>query len=190
MNEDAISPWACLVSVAVVLSVLCSQSLDAGEVKLDLGSDFGWAVGEVRSEVSVKREMPACVGFTKGKDVDFTSKEKPFTVIAVTLEAKKPGTIDLIPELFLMRDGLQYRVCHGVRVLDPEPDPRTAAFHPPNGASVWPGHSGDRISCKEGDCIVIELLFDHVWKRDRAELLVASRPARSLESEAQGMRTE
>jgi len=190
MNEATIIAWACRLSVAVALGLLCSQSLVAGEAKLDFGGDFNWTVGELRSEVSVKREIPACVGFTNGKDVDFTSKEKPFTVIAVTLKAKKPGTFDLIPELFLMRDGLQYRVCHGARVLEPEPDPRTVAFHPPNGASVWPGHSGDRISCKEGDSIVIELLFDHVWKRDHAELLVASRPARSPESEAQGMHTE
>ena len=176
MNKDTIIALARCSSAAVALGLLCSQSLVAGEVKLDLGGDFVWAVGELRSEISVKREIPACVGFTKGKDVDFTSKEKPFTVIAVTLEAKKSGTFDLIPELFLMRDGLQYHVCHGVRVLDPELDPRTTGFHPPNGASIWPGHSGDRISCKKGDCIVIELLFDHVWKRDRAELLVASRP--------------
>jgi hypothetical protein len=133
----------------------------------------------------VKREIPACVGFTNGKDLDFTSKQKPFAVIAVTLEAKKPGTFDLIPELFLIRDGLQYRKCQGVRVLDPEPNPQTAAFHPPNDASVWPGHVGDRISCEDGDRVVIELLFDHVWKWNRAELLVASRTARRLESEAQ-----
>ena len=54
-----------------------------------------------------------------------------------------------------------------------------------NDASVWPGHVGDRISCEEGDRVVIELLFDHVWKWNRAELLVASRTARRLESEAQ-----
>ena len=190
MNEATIITRVCRLSVAVALGLLCIESLVAGEVKLDFGGDFDWTVGELRSEVSVKREIPACVGFTKGEDVDFTSKEKPFTVIAVTLRAKRSGGFDLIPEFFLMRDGLQYRVCHGVRVLEPKPDSRTAAFHPPNGASVWPGHSGDRISCKEGDCIVIELLFDHVWKRDTAELLVASRPAKSLESKATGMRTE
>ena len=82
MNEDTIIARACRLSVA--LGLLCSQSLVAGEMKLDFGGDFDWTVGESRSEVSVKREIPACVGFTEGKDVDFTSKEKPFTVIAVT----------------------------------------------------------------------------------------------------------
>ena len=190
MIEDTIFPRVSHLSVAVTLGLLCCQSLVAEEVKLNFGGDFDWVVGEWRSEITVKREIPACIGFTEGKDVDFTSKEKPFTVIAVTLETKKSGTIDLMPELFLMRDGLQYRVCHGVRVLDPEPDPRTAAFHPPNGASVWPGHAGDRISCEDGDRIVIELLFDHVWKRNRAELLVASRSARWLESKAQAVDTD
>jgi hypothetical protein len=190
MNKATIVAWACRLSVAVALGHLCGQSSVAGEIQLDLGGDFTWTIGEFRSEVSVKREIPACIGFTNGRDVDFTSEDKPFTVVTVTLKAKKPGTFDLIPELFLMRDDLQYRVCHGVRVLEPEPDLRTVAFHPPNGASVWPGHCGDRISCKEGDSVVIELLFDHVWKRDQAELLVASRPARSPESELQRLHTE
>ncbi len=182
MIEHTIIARSFRLSVAVALSLLCGQSVVAAEVFLDIGSDFDWAAGQWRSEDSVKREIPTCVGATDGKDVGFPSKGRPFSVIAVTMKARRSGTFDLIPELFLIRDGLQYRVCHGVRVLEPKPDPRTAAFHPPNGASVWPGHVGDRISCKQGDRIVIELLFDHVWKRDRSEFLVASRPANSPKS--------
>jgi hypothetical protein len=157
----------------MVFGLLWSPNVIAEEAKLDLGGDFDWSVGELRSEVSVKREIPDCVGFTEGKDLDFTSEGEPFCIIALTLNAKKAGTFDLIPELFLMRDGLQYRVCQGIRIVEPKPDTRAAAFHPPRDASVWPGHSGDRISCKKRDSIVFELLFDHVWHRDQAELLVA-----------------
>lgn len=173
--------WNSCSCVAIALGLLSAPGLLAEEAKLDLGSDFDWTVGELRSEVSVKREIPDCVGFTQGKDVEFTSEGKPFCVIALELKAKKPGGFDLIPEFFLVRDGLQYRVCRGVRNVEPEPDPRAAAFHPPRDASVWPGHCGDRISCKKGDSIVLELLFDHVWRREQAELLAVSRTATPLE---------
>ena len=139
------------------------SGLLADEAKLDLSGDFNWTVGELRSEASVKREIPNCVGFTEGKDVAFRPEGKPFCVVAVTLNARKSGTFDLIPEFFLLRDGLQYRACHGIRIVEPKPGPRAAAFHPPHNASVWPGHSGDRISCTKGDSIVFELLFDHAW---------------------------
>lgn len=178
--------WTCCVSTTIALGLLGSPSLVAEEVRIDLRSDFDWRLGEWRSEISVKREIPECVGFTGGKDVDFPCKEGPFSIIAVTLKARKPGTFDLIPELFLVCDGLQHRVCQGIRILEPKPDPRAAAFHPPCHALVWPGHAGDRISCKKGDSIVFELLFDHVWHGQGAELLVASRvaPLRQLASPA------
>ena len=162
------------LSWVAALGIFCIPSLGAEEVKLDLRGDFAWTIGKLRPEASVKMEIPDCVGFTEGKDVDLTSKQKPFSIVAVTLSAKKPGTFDLIPDFFLMRDDLQYRVCRGIRILNPQPDPRAAAFHPPRNASVWPGHSGDRISCKKGDSIVFELLFDHVWRYQQAELIVAS----------------
>ena len=175
------------LSVAMALGFLSDPGLLADEAKLDLRGDFNWIVGPLRSEVSVKREIPGCVGFTEGKDVAFKSEGKPFCIIALTLKAKKTGTFDLIPEFFLMRDGLQYRACHGIRIVEPKPEPRAAAFHPPRNASVWPGHSGDRISCKKGDSIVLELLFDHVWRTEQAELLVASRAATLLEPRTQEM---
>lgn len=165
---------ACCLAVALALCFLCSPNLLAERVKLDLRGDFTWTIGELRSEVSVKREIPDCVGFTKGKDVDLTSEEEPFSIITVTLSAKRSGTFSLIPEFFLMRDGLQYRVCHGILILEPKPNARSAAFHPPRNASVWPGHAGDRISCKTGDSIVFELLFDHVWQIQLKELIVAT----------------
>jgi len=178
------------LSVALVLGLPSDPGLLADEAKLDLSGDFNWTIGALRSEVSVKREIPDCVGFTEGKDVAFKSEGRPFCVIALTLTAKKPGTFDLIPELFLMRDGLQYRACHGIRIVEPKPDPRAAAFHPPDNASVWPGHSGDRISCKKEDSIVFELLFDHVWRREQAELLVASRAATLPEPRSPEIRDE
>jgi len=169
--------WGYCLCVTMISGLFCSPSLATEKAKLDLVVDFDLTVGDFRSEVSVKREIPDCVGFTKGEDVEFTSKGKPFSIITFTLNAKKSGTFDLIPELFLMRDGLQYRVCRGIRVVRPKPSPRAAAFHPPCDASVWPGHSGDRTSCKKGDSIVFELLFDHIWHWKQAELLVASRAA-------------
>ncbi len=47
MVQDTILPRASLLSVAVALGLLCSQSLVAGEVKLDFCGDFDWAVGEI-----------------------------------------------------------------------------------------------------------------------------------------------
>ena len=176
--------------VAIAFGLLCGPNLVAGQAKLDLRADFDWSVGKLRFELSVKREIPHCAGFTKGKDVEFTSKGKPFCIIALTLNARKPGTFDLIPELFLMRDGLDYRVCHGIRLIGPKPSPRAAAFHPPCDASVWPGHVGDRLSCKKGDTIVFELLFDHVWHREQAELLVTSHVATLPTSEAREVQSE
>ncbi len=45
MNEDTIIARACRLSVAVALGLLCSQSLVAGEMKLDFGGDIDWTVG-------------------------------------------------------------------------------------------------------------------------------------------------
>jgi len=175
---------ACCLPVAMALGLLCSPNLVAEEVKLDLlGSnyapaaaptlqDFAWTIRELRSAASVKREIPACVGFTDGKDVVLTSEGTPFSIITVTLSAKRSGTFRLIPEFFPMHDGFRYRVCHGIRILEPKRNPRSSAFHPPHNGSVWPAHAGGRIACKKGDPIVFELLFDQLSQQ--AELFVAS----------------
>ena len=142
-------------------------------------SDCVWTVGNARLEASVKREIPACVGATKGKDEEFKSYSGPFSVIPLTLKAKKSGTLALVPELFLVRDGGRYgvyRICQGIRVLEPKPDGRVAAFHPPSDATQWPGHAG-RIACNAGDAVVIELLFQRIV-RDDAEILAAAPVAR------------
>ena len=78
----------CCLSWVAVPGIFCTLSLVAEEVKLDLRGDFAWTIGKLHSEDSVKMEIPECVGFTKGKDVDLTSEEKPFSIVTVTLRAK------------------------------------------------------------------------------------------------------
>ena len=106
--------------------------------------------------------------------MEFKAEEegKPFSIIGLTLKAKRNGVVNLIPEFFLARDGLQYHVCRGVRIVKPKPNPRAEAFFPPYDARVWPGHAGDRRIVKAGDAIDIELLFDHIWRED-SEILAA-----------------
>jgi hypothetical protein len=167
---------------------LSAAQLHAAEEMLNLG-DFVWAVGDSRSEASVKREAPACVGFTKGKDEELKSEQDPFSIIRVNLEAKRAGKLVLVPELFLIRDsGLYgvYRVCQGVRVVEPKPDRRVAAFHPPSDARQWPGHAG-WIACNAGDTVVIELLFKQIVCAD-AEILAASPAATLQRSKTQKVR--
>jgi hypothetical protein len=174
---DAACTYCILLAMAWGLS---AAPLSAAEEILNLG-DFVWAVGNTRSEATVKREIPACVGFTEGKDEEFKSEQYSFSIVSLTLKAKKAGRLALVPELFLVRDGGLhgvYRVCQGIRVVAPKPNPRVAAFHPPSDASQWPGHAG-RIACKAGDPVVVELLFEQIVRED-AEILAAS-PAATLQ---------
>ena len=161
------------VPLTVAWGVLTAHLL-AADVMLNL-SDFVCTVGNARLEASVKREIPACVGVTKGKDEEFKSESGPFSIIPLTLKAKKSGRLMLVPELFLVRDGGLYgvyRMCQGIRVVEPKPDARVAAFHPPSDARQWPGHAG-RIAYDAGDTVVIELLFNRIV-RDDAEILAAA----------------
>ena len=168
---DRACRYCVLLTVAWGLS---SAHVLAADGMLNL-SDFVWTVGNTRLEASVKGEIPACVGVTKGKDEDFKSERGPFSIIPLTLKAKKSGRLVLVPELFLVRDGGLYgvyRTCQGFRVVEPKPDARVAAFHPPSDARQWPGHAG-RIACNAGDTVVIELLFKRIV-RDDAEILAAA----------------
>lgn len=161
-----------MIMTALSLLAVASEVTEVKMVNLD---DCDWTVTRIRSESSVMREIPACIGFTNGVDEKFKSDKGPLNVITVTLKAGKTGELELVPELFLVRDGGIYGVyhpCRGVRVADPKPSARAAAFHPPSDGGIWPGHAG-QLRVTEGQSVVIELLFPHIY-RDDAEILAAS----------------
>ncbi len=153
---------------------------DAAKVEMVNLDDCNWTVTGMRSEASVMREKPICFGATGGVDEEFKSEREPLSIITVTLKAGKTGELELVPELFLVRDGGVYGVyspCRGVRVVDPKPSARAAAFHPPSDGKIWPGHAGQlRVTASQS--VVIELLFPHIF-RDDAKILAAS-PAAAL----------
>ena len=165
---------ACGVLIVMALSLFAVAHDGTGKKMVNL-DDFDWTVSRIRSEDSVMREIPACVGATDGVDEEFKSDREPLSVITVTLRAGKTGELELVPELFLVRDGGiygTYRPCRGVRVVDPKPGAKVAAFHPPSDGKIWPGHGGQlRVTADQS--IVIELLFTHIF-RDDAEILAAS----------------
>ncbi len=167
--------------VMVMAVGLFAVAREVAEVKMVNLDDCDWTVTKIRSEASVMREMPICFGATGGVDKEFTSEKGPLSIITVTLKAGKPGELELVPELFLVRDGGiygVYRPCRGLRVVDPKPSARAAAFHPPSDGGIWPGHAG-QLRVTAGQSVVIELLFTHIV-RDDAEILAAS-PVATME---------
>jgi hypothetical protein len=165
---------ACGLLIVTALSFL-AVAREAAVIKMINLNDFDWTITKMRSEASVMREIPACVGATGGVDKEFKSEKEPLSIITVTLKAGKTGELELVPELFLVRDGDIYGVyspCRGVRVVDPKPSAKAAAFHPPSDGKIWPGHAG-LLRVTTGQSVVIELLFPHIF-RDDAEILVAS----------------
>jgi len=159
------------ISVATILYASAVGSQPADEALLNL-NDFDWSVGGIRTEMSVQRERPSCLLLTKGEDEEFKSGGAPFSVIPVTLKARKAGTLVLIPELFLVRDGVaEFRPCQGLRFVQPKQDPRLAAFHPPACGHGWPGREVP-IACEVGEEVVVELLFLQV-SDGNAEILAA-----------------
>lgn len=154
---------------------LFAVAREVTEVKMVNLNDCDWTVTKIRSEASVMREMPICFGATGGVDKEFKSEKGPLSIITVTLKARKTGQLVLIPELFLARNGGLYgiyRLCQGLRVVDPKPRAEAAAFHPPFGGKQWPGHAG-WIPVAAGQSIVIELVFTQIVRND-AEILAAS----------------
>lgn len=154
---------------------LFAVAREATKVKTVNVNDFDWTVTRIRSEASIMREIPACVGLTRGVDEEFKSEKGALSIITVTLKAKKTGDLDLVPELFLVRDGGLYgvnRLCRGLRVVDPKPEAKVAAFHPPSDGNIWPGHAGG-LGVTAGQSITIELAFTQIV-RDDAEILAAS----------------
>jgi hypothetical protein len=165
---------ACALLIVMAFS-LFAVAREVTEVKMVNLNDCDWTVTRIRSEASVMREIPACVGFTGGVDEEFKSEKGPLSIITVTLKAGKTGELELIPELFLVRDGGLYgvyRLCQGVRVVDPKPEAKAAAFHPPSDGGIWPGHAG-QLRVTAGQSVVIELVFTRIV-RDDAEILAAS----------------
>ena len=59
----------------------------------------------------------------------------------------------------------------GLRLVDPKPGAKVAAFHPPADGNVWPGHAG-LLDVTEGQSITIELAFTQIASDD-AEVLAA-----------------
>jgi hypothetical protein len=148
---------------------------DVAKVKMVNLDDCDWTVTKIRSEDSVMREIDACVGATGGVDKEYKSGRGPLSIITIILKAGKTGELELVPELFLVRDGGiygLYRPCRGVRVVDPKPGAEVAAFHPPSDGRIWPGHAG-QLRVTAGQSVVIELLFTQIV-RDDAEILAAS----------------
>lgn len=165
---------ACGLLIVTALS-LFAVAREVGEVELVSLDECDWTVTNMRSEASVMREKPICFGATGGVDEEFKSEKEPLSIITVTLKAGKTGELELVPELFLARDGGiygVYRPCRGVRVVDPKPSARAAAFHPPSDGNIWPGHAG-QLRVAAGQAVVIELLFPHIF-HDDAEILAAS----------------
>lgn len=156
--------------------VLLAFSADNTEDKMVNLNNCDLTVTGIRSEDSVMREMPYCVGISDGVDEEFKSEENPFSIITVTLKPKKAGEMNLVPELFIMLDGGlygSYNLCQGIRIVEPKPDGKVAAFHIPSDGKIWPGHAGDRLRVTEGQSVVIELLFTHIYNDD-AQILAAS----------------
>jgi len=162
----------CLLT-ATTLCLVPSGTLLTEETQLDLKTDFDWALGQIRSEATVRREMPVCVGLSRGKDAELNSEGEPFTVVPLTLTAKNTGMLDaIVPEFFLARSDMVYRICLGFRFLEPKPSTLMADFHPPFNGNVWPGHAGDRLQVEKGESIVIELLFEHLYLNKVTDVLV------------------
>ena len=173
MNRKAVASTCGLLIVMALR--LFAVAREVAEVKMVNLNDCDWTVTRMRSEASVMREMPICFGATGGVDKEFKSEKEPLSIITVTLKAGKTGELELVPELFLVRDGGIYGVyspCRGVRVVYPKPSAKAAAFHPPSDGNIWPGHAG-QLRVTTGQSVVIELLFPHIF-RDDAEILAAS----------------
>ena len=170
---------ACGFMIAVALSIL-AVGHEAAKVKMVHLSDCDWIVTGVRSVASIMRELPACVGITGGVDEEFKSERGQLSIITVTLKAKKAGDLDLVPELFLVRDGGVYgvyRPYRGLRVVDPKPGAKVASFHPPSDGRTWPGHAG-WLGITAGQTITIELAFTQIVRDDA--VIVAATPVATL----------
>jgi hypothetical protein len=166
-----------LTVVAISLVVIAHESTEVGIVELN---DFDWTVTKIRSEESIMREQPVCVGATGGVDEEFKPERDPLSIITITLKAKKTGRIELVPELFLVREGNPYgvnRVCRGLRLVDPKPGTKVAAFHPPADGNIWPGHAG-LLDATEGQSITIELAFTKIVRDDA--IILAATPVSTL----------
>jgi hypothetical protein len=178
MNRTtAVIACGLLTVIAFGLLAVARETAKTRAVNLN---DFDWAITGIRSEASIMREQPACVGFTEGVDEEFKPNRGTLSVMTVTLGARKAGGLDLVPELFLVRDGGLYgvnRVCRGLRLVDPKPGAKVAAFHPPSDGNIWPGHAGS-LDVTAGQSITIELAFSQIV-RDNAELFIAT-PAATL----------
>jgi len=141
-----------LIVMALSLFAVAREVTWKKMVNLD---DFDWTVSKIRSEASVKRH-PATCAFLWGPDKeDFKPDRGTFSIVTITLKARKTGRLELTPEFFLMSAGDNYRLCQGVRVVAPKPGCGEAFFPPSAGRGLEIYH----LSVTEGQPIVIELVF-------------------------------
>ena len=178
MNRRTVVIACGLVTVtALVLLAAADETTKVEAVNL---SDCDWTVTRIRSEASIMREQPACVGFTDGADEEFRPERGDLSIITVTLKTRKTGDLDLVPELFLARDGRVYgvyRPCLGLRMVDPKPGAKVAAFHPPSDGRTWPGHAG-WLGVTAGQSVTIELAFTKIVRDDA--IILAATPVATL----------
>jgi hypothetical protein len=168
MNRKRVIGTCALLTVAAC--GLFAVARDGAEDKMVNLNDFDWTVTKTRSEASVKRHPAACA-FLWGPDKEeFKSDRGTLSVVTLTLTPRKTGRLRLTPEFFMMSAGDNYRLCHGVRVVDPKPG-CGEAFFPPSGGR---GLEIYYLSVTEGRPIVIELVFSVEWQQ--GEQILATSP--------------
>ncbi len=165
---------ACGLLIVTALS-LFAVAHDGAEKKTVSLDDFDWTVSKIRSEVSVKRH-PATCAFLWGPDKeDFKPDKGTLSIATITLRARKTGRLELTPEFFLMSDRDNYRLCQGVRAVDPKPACGEAFFPPSAGRGLEIYY----LDVTAGQSIVIELVFNRGpftgQLREGEQILAASR---------------
>ena len=170
-RKTIVSAFGFLIIAALSLFAVAGDGTKNKKVNLN---DFEWTVTRTRSEASVKRH-PATCAFLWGPEKDeFKPDKGTLSVVTLTLTPGKTGRLRLTPEFFLMSAGDNYRLCQGVRVVDPTP-PCGDAFFPP---SAGRGLEIYYLSVTEGRSIVIELVF--TGQLEEGERIFATSPIVTL----------
>lgn len=160
-----------LIVTALSIFAVAHDGAERKMVNLD---DFDWTVSKIRSEASVKRH-PATCAFLWGPEKDeFKPDKGTLSVVTLTLTPGKTGRLRLTPEFFMMSAGDNYRLCHGVRVVDPKPNCGEAFFPPSAGRGLEIYY----LTATEGRPIVIELVF--TGQLEEGETIFATSPIVTL----------
>ena len=172
MNRKTLAS-ICSFVIVIGLSLFAAAHDDTRNKPVNL-SDFDWTVTKVRSESSVKRHPATCAFLWGPEKEDFRHDRGTLSVVTLTLKPRKTGRLRLTPEFFLMSAGDNYRLCQGVRAVDPTP-PCGEAFFPP---SAGRGLEIYYLSVTEGRPIVIELVF--TGQLEEGERIFATSPIVTL----------